>query len=872
MALLYGKFDSSAYYKANPDVQRAGMNAAQHWGLYGISEGRKGFIIGESLGGLFDANGYLAANPDVRNAPMDARIHYQQFGYSEDREVCLFVDAAIEQSGTWLHIANEGQSFTVEGAKTVRFGAATQWVVKDVSGTGQCSKDFFGIDPVPGIAKICQVLVSGSDSGVKWSRLGAEGEKITVPGTRWVRYGAGNRWIVKLLAGEFTCANTFWGADPAPNVLKTCEMLEPEASGSWQRVAGEGERFAIIGVQTLRYGFGNQWITKVLGGVGQASTTVFGYDPAPNILKICEVWTPALDSSPTLVLDFDGVDDCVEIANASLPTGNSNYTIEAWIKPDSMGAKGIIGWGNYGSANQVNALRLTNDGIVNYWWGNDLEVKTGSLVGQWHHVAVVYDGNTRRIYLDGVSKGEDFPRNHNVPTASNATVGLTWRNEYFDGNIAEIRVWNIARTHKEIPDNMHHRLIGNEPGLVKYLRLNNRGMSITMPGSLAATDRIRGAVWDQASDNLNFVIDPMFYYRLTNFWQGDGQSMHIANDGRNNKPVMAGTSDYASQYWKLTPLSGGYYRLTNRWLGASKALDIIDDDQDNKPVMVNVADLQGQFWKLTPLQSGYYRLTTMWQGDGKSLDVMDDGHGNKFPVLMQTGSMSGQFWRLTRTDVVVGAQDGSNAAVAATSNGVACNAQAEGCLAQGCGAKADTCRSQACIAQAEGCVAQGCGAQASACTAQGCIAQASGCVADGCGAQVQGCAGQGCIAQATGCAAQGCGAQAAGFAGSGCVAQAAGCAVAACGAQAQACAGQGCAGNAGGCAVAVCPAQAVACAGQGCAGAAGCVIEATLAGACAAQGCAGQASLIDLHKVVPCAADGQLGPCAVDFPYCPFVL
>jgi hypothetical protein len=38
--------------------------------------------------------------------------------------------------------------------------------------------------------------------------------------------------------------------------------------------------------------------------------------------------------------------------------------------------------------------------------------------------------------------------------------------------IEEVRIWNIARTQADIQNNMHHELIGNEPGLVGYWRFN----------------------------------------------------------------------------------------------------------------------------------------------------------------------------------------------------------------------------------------------------------------------------------------------------------------------------------------------------------------------------------------------------------------
>ena len=128
-------------------------------------------------------------------------------------------------------------------------------------------------------------------------------------------------------------------------------------------------------------------------------------------------------------LQFDGQNDFVSLPDSSsLPSRNGSYTLEAWIKPDAMGDRGIIGWGPWGRKSQVNALRLMGNGqIRHYWWGNDLDVSVGNLAdGKWHHVAATFDGKTRRVYVDGVLKGSDVPPAHKLPVvAKNIRIGST---------------------------------------------------------------------------------------------------------------------------------------------------------------------------------------------------------------------------------------------------------------------------------------------------------------------------------------------------------------------------------------------------------------------------------------------------------------
>jgi len=59
---------------------------------------------------------------------------------------------------TWSTVASEGQSFSVTGTQTIRFGADTRWLVLSVSGAAACTNAYFGLDPAPNTAKSCQQL------------------------------------------------------------------------------------------------------------------------------------------------------------------------------------------------------------------------------------------------------------------------------------------------------------------------------------------------------------------------------------------------------------------------------------------------------------------------------------------------------------------------------------------------------------------------------------------------------------------------------------------------------------------------------------------------------------------------------------------
>ena len=156
-----------------------------------------------------------------------------------------------------------------------------------------------------------------------------------------------------------------------------------------------------------------------------------------------------------LLLDGNGdFISCESSTLTNLPIGNSHYTISVWVKSAVLQERGgYIGWGGYGSSNRVNAFRTNNDGIQNYWWGNDLihNSRALNLLDQWHHAVVNYNGTIRTIYFDGVLLKTDTPGTPNS-TASNFAIGRTAPdyNEFFNGRLDDLSIWNRALTLDEI--------------------------------------------------------------------------------------------------------------------------------------------------------------------------------------------------------------------------------------------------------------------------------------------------------------------------------------------------------------------------------------------------------------------------------------
>lgn len=136
-------------------------------------------------------------------------------------------------------------------------------------------------------------LVAVAQSG-NWNSVAPEGASFSVAGTQTVRYGAGNRWIQKLVSGNAQCTNAFFSGDPAYGVVKSCQTFVPTTapSGTWVPLATEGSSFTVSGSQTVRYGAGTTWIVKTIADAGQCTNTYFGSDPIYGVVKSCELLRP----------------------------------------------------------------------------------------------------------------------------------------------------------------------------------------------------------------------------------------------------------------------------------------------------------------------------------------------------------------------------------------------------------------------------------------------------------------------------------------------------------------------------------------------------------------------------------------------------
>lgn len=159
----------------------------------------------------------------------------------------------------------------------------------------------------------------------------------------------------------------------------------------------------------------------------------------------------------------------------------TTITIEALVRSSDWeaGRKDAIStiWGVEGSFlirlgdtdRPSNQLQLVNPGGV---WPQPNAVK-GLPVNEWVHIAIIYDTSTqeRIYYMNGKQVAYDLGAMEPAVIAR-PSIGRSWNEDrWLPGEIAELRIWNVQRTAKQIAENPYW-VDPKSPGLLAYWKFN----------------------------------------------------------------------------------------------------------------------------------------------------------------------------------------------------------------------------------------------------------------------------------------------------------------------------------------------------------------------------------------------------------------
>ena len=189
--------------------------------------------------------------------------------------------------------------------------------------------------------------------------------------------------------------------------------------------------------------------------------------------------TSSAFAGPKNCLDFDGIDDYVEVPDHTSLNITTNLTLEVWVKlEDSNDNQKVMG--KYTSSNGymlgVAGTKLYPE--IRSSTGTNYTFQSGIILsGEWTHLAVTWTSGGQMVgYVNGVQVKSISASSNPIGTTGNSLIigAAPWNPSAFsiNGYVDEARIWNVARTATQIRENMCKTLVGNETGLQAYYRFD----------------------------------------------------------------------------------------------------------------------------------------------------------------------------------------------------------------------------------------------------------------------------------------------------------------------------------------------------------------------------------------------------------------
>jgi fibronectin type 3 domain-containing protein len=292
---------------------------------------------------------------------------------------------------------------------------------------------------------------------------------------------------------------------------------------TWSQVSGPG---------TVAFSDSSSAATSASFSV--AGTYVLRLSASDGASTVSDDVTVSASSAPAgnTALDFGGTDAYVSFGDPA-KLDLATFTIETWFMrtgtgtPNTTGTNGITNAiplvthgapeadGSNVDANWILAIDDATDVLAadfeDMATGANHPVRGTTVITDnvWHHAAATYDGTTWRLYLDGNLEAtltvNAAPRSDSLQRAGLGTMLTSTGNALgrFQGDLDEVRVWNVARTQAEIQANMGQELTSGS-GLVARWGLNE-GAGAAVNDSIAspANGSINGS-------NYSWVNGPSF--------------------------------------------------------------------------------------------------------------------------------------------------------------------------------------------------------------------------------------------------------------------------------------------------------------------------------------------------------------------------
>jgi hypothetical protein len=269
-------------------------------------------------------------------------------------------------------------------------------------------------------------------------------------------------------------------------------------------------------------------------------------------------WTSGISGN---ALNYDGIDDYVEVNDDPSLRLSSSYSVELYTKIDDLSSnRDLIVKGNvFGNPPRNYGLFAVSDGKAHFSstrpgpaWNTACTSPTGEIItNKWFHIAGTWDGSsTATVFVNGVKKGTRTWTS--VQTSSDVLRMGGWDGVFskLDGKIDEVRISNITRK----PVRCQANLTSNPINLPSTMLWDTLIINKTQPSNTFLNITIFNATNNQQIPGSPKYLD-------------DGE-FDISYIDSNKYPSIKLNASFTGNTWGLTPTFhywGVSWNSSNSW-------------------------------------------------------------------------------------------------------------------------------------------------------------------------------------------------------------------------------------------------------------------------------------------------------------------
>lgn len=183
--------------------------------------------------------------------------------------------------------------------------------------------------------------------------------------------------------------------------------------------------------------------------------------------------------------EFDGSSDYIQL---DTPFSYTNHTIAAWVYANDTASDKVVLDSRDANDDGIYIV-VSNTETLRYELNTSNASYSTSRANEWIYVTATYDGTTQKLYIDGSEEASNTT-SQTISTTTNVKIGsrsFSSPVNYFNGNLANVAIWNRALSSDEINSVMwkgYQSLTDNEKsGLKAWYSLDD----VASPAASLAT-------------------------------------------------------------------------------------------------------------------------------------------------------------------------------------------------------------------------------------------------------------------------------------------------------------------------------------------------------------------------------------------------